>query len=146
MTKIEKQKILVECALACLGRPYVYGAAPEEEPKRFDCSSFVQYLYRRIGVELPRNSLDQAACGRRVRDVKKLEIGDLLFFTSKVGRYNRKFPMGVGHVAIYIGKGYGVHAKYKKFPGGCDGGRVKKDTLNYFLRRRGDFVVAKRIL
>jgi cell wall-associated NlpC family hydrolase len=97
-------------------------------------------------VDLPRNSIDQAACGRRVRSTKKLEAGDLLFFTSKVGRYNRKFPMGVGHVAIYVGNDRGVHAKYKKFPGGKDGGKVKLDSLDYFLRRRGDFVAAKRIL
>lgn len=143
---MEKQKVLVEAALKNLGKPYFYGARPDEAPKRFDCSSFVQYLYKQVGVDLPRNSIDQAASGRRVRDVKKLEGGDLLFFTSKVGRYNRKFPMGVGHVAIYIGNNKGVHAKYKKFPGGVDGGRVKLDSLDYFLRRRGDFVVAKRIL
>ena len=146
MTKAQKQEILVKEALKNLRRPYFYGARPDEAPKRFDCSSFVQYLYRLIGITLPRNSIDQAACGRRVRDIKKLEVGDLLFFTSKVGRYNRKFPMGVGHVAIYIGGGKGVHAKYKKFPGGRNGGKVKVDSLDYFLRRRGDFVVAKRIL
>jgi len=146
MTHQEKQKILVKEALKNLGKPYFYGARPDEAPKRFDCSSFVQYLYHLIGIDLPRNSIDQAACGRKIRNVKKLEIGDLLFFTSKVGRYNRKFPMGVGHVAIYIGGGRGVHAKYKKFPGGKDGGKVKTGTLDYFLRQRGDFVIAKRIL
>lgn len=146
MTKAEKQKTLADMALKNLGQPYFYGAKPEEAPRRFDCSSFVQYLYKKIGIDLPRNSIDQAACGRRVWDIKKLEVGDLLFFTSKVGRYNRAFPMGIGHVAIYIGNGRGVHAKYKKFPGGKDGGKVKLGSLDYFLRRRGDFVVAKRIL
>ena len=146
MTKTQKQEILVRAALKNLGKPYFYGARPDEAPKRFDCSSFVQYLYKKIGIDLPRDSIDQAACGRRVRNIKKLEVGDLLFFTSKVGRYNRKFPMGIGHVAIYIGSGKGAHAKYKKFPGGRDGGKVKLDSLDYFLRQRGDFVVAKRML
>jgi len=146
MTKEQKQDILARFALKNLGQPYVYGARADEAPRRFDCSSFVQYLYKQIGIDLPRNSIDQAACGRRIRNLKKLEIGDLLFFTSKVGRYNRQFPMGVGHVAIYIGNNRGVHAKYKKFPGGKDGGKVKLDSLDYFLRRRGDFVIAKRIL
>jgi peptidoglycan endopeptidase LytE len=86
MTKAEKQKILASVALKNLGKPYFYGARPDEAPKRFDCSSFVQYLYRLVGVDLPRNSIDQAACGRRVRETKKLEVWDLLFFTKKVGR------------------------------------------------------------
>lgn len=146
MTKAQKHKILVEEAVKNLGRPYFYGARPEEAPRRFDCSSFVQYLYKKVGIDLPRNSIDQAASGRCVRDAKKLKVGDLLFFTSKVGRYNRKFPMGVGHVAIYIGSNRGIHAKYKKLPGGVDGGKVKLDSLDYFLRRRGDFVIAKRFI
>lgn len=84
-----------------LGVPYVWGGG---EPSRgFDCSGFVQYVYGRNGVSLPRVSRDQARAGRRVTPaLGVLERGDLLFFAGDDGI--------ITHVALYAGDGWILHA------------------------------------
>ncbi len=59
MTK-EQQKKLIQVARSLLGKPYRYGAKPEEAPNVFDCSSFTQYVFKQVGIELPRTSIEQA--------------------------------------------------------------------------------------
>lgn len=74
------------------GKPYSYGATG---PNSFDCSGFVQYVYGRLGVSLPRTSAQQAATARSVaRDDKQL--GDLIIFRS---------GGVVTHLGIYAGDG-----------------------------------------
>jgi cell wall-associated NlpC family hydrolase len=69
----------------------------------FDCSGFVQYVFGRNGVKLPRTSREQARSGRAVpRSVSSLKPGDLLLFASR-GR-------GVDHVAIYVGDNRILHS------------------------------------
>jgi cell wall-associated NlpC family hydrolase len=137
---------LADRARGCLGAPYVYGARPAEAPKRFDCSSLVQYLYKGIGVALPRVSIDQAREGRTVRPPyrDRLMVGDLIFIKGRVGRYDRRFPQGVGHVYIVTGPDEIIHAKYKKVRG-RDAGSVIRQRLSTILRRR-DITAVKRIL
>ncbi|MBI4134430.1 MAG: C40 family peptidase [Candidatus Terrybacteria bacterium] len=106
----ERERRLVSFARKHLGKPYKYGARPWQAPRFFDCSSFVQYCFRRIGIDLPRVSIDQARLGERVDERALRKVGDLVFFRGTMGRYNPKFPKGVGHVAIYTGKGKVIHA------------------------------------
>lgn len=67
----------------------------------FDCSGFVQYVYRQDGIELPHNSRDLArylpavALGDR-------QPGDLVFFRIHGHRH--------AHVGIYLGDNRFVHA------------------------------------
>jgi len=144
MSKKEKlQKRLVYFAKKNLGKPYKYGARSWEAPRSFDCSSFVQYLFKRIRVDLPRTALEQAHLGKKV-DLKKekLEIGDLIFLKGSLGRYNRKFPQGIGHVAVYIGESKIIHAKWDEKK---KSGKVRLDPLLKFLKRK-DLVIIKRII
>lgn len=77
-----------------VGVPYVWGGSTPEEG--FDCSGFVQYVFARNGIRLPRVSRDQARAGRRVvPDLATLRDGDLLFFAGADGV--------IDHVAIYVG-------------------------------------------
>lgn len=133
----EKRELLVRTALACLDKPFHYGALPEEAPEKFDCSSLVQYLYRRISVDLPRSSIEQAHIGGEVL-FTQLEIGDLLFFRGHIVHYNLEFPAGVGHVALYLGNDQVIQAT----------GQDQKVVITPLkeIKRRKDFVVAKRIL
>jgi len=62
----DKEK-LVFFAKQNLGKPYKYGAKPSEAPKTFDCSSFVQYIYKKVGIALPRTALEQAHLGKKVK-------------------------------------------------------------------------------
>ena len=140
-----KQDILIKLAKKFLGKPYKYGAKPEEAPIAFDCSSFVQYIYKEIKIGLPRTAIEQASCGKKVKSVKKLEPGDLIFIKGIVGRYNQEFPQGVGHVAIYMGDNKIIQARYKKNQDGSDGGSVEISKADKILSRK-DLTVIKRII
>jgi cell wall-associated NlpC family hydrolase len=82
--------------------PYVSGGTT---PSGFDCSGFVQWVYARHGLPLPREVRDQFRVGSEVGD-DAIEPGDLLFF-STVSR-------GPSHVAIAIVGDQFVHAPGSK--------------------------------
>ncbi len=114
------RKKLVSVARSLLGKPYKYGARPEDAPEYFDCSSFTQYVYRQIGHELPRSSILQAACAPKINFSNgSFKIGDLIFFSGGQGHYNDSlFPdelkrICIGHVAMYIGEAKLIHANGK---------------------------------
>jgi cell wall-associated NlpC family hydrolase len=88
-------KVLRTARATARGARYVYGATG---PKRFDCSGFVGYVYRRgAGVSLPRTSRQMRAATKRISR-SQLRPGDLVFvYNGGGGR--------VGHVAIYAGGG-----------------------------------------
>ncbi|MEU8657980.1 transglycosylase SLT domain-containing protein [Actinoplanes philippinensis] len=81
---------VVEAAKKYLGTPYVFGG--DDPAKGLDCSALVQRAYRDLGVELPRNSWQQAKAGRPVASLADAKPGDILAFHSPVD-----------HVAIYLG-------------------------------------------
>jgi len=84
-----------------LGTPYKFGA-PSGVTYAFDCSSFVQYIFGKYGVKLPRTSKAQATKGVYVSK-SNLKKGDLVFFsTSSSGG-------AIGHVAVYAGNGKILH-------------------------------------
>jgi hypothetical protein len=85
-----------------LGTPYVWGGT---SPKGFDCSGFVQYAYKQVGVNLPRLSWDQAKTGTAVPNLGQAQAGDLLFFNTGEGQQP-------GHVGIYIGNGKMIDAPH----------------------------------
>ncbi|MEU4618626.1 transglycosylase SLT domain-containing protein [Actinoplanes sp. NPDC023801] len=81
---------IVAAAKKYLGTPYVFGG--DDPAKGLDCSALVQRAYRDLGVELPRNSWQQAKAGRPVASLSDAKPGDILAFNSPVD-----------HVAIYLG-------------------------------------------
>ncbi|EPY2275123.1 C40 family peptidase, partial [Clostridium sporogenes] len=85
---------VISYARQYLGTPYVWGGT---SPSGFDCSGFVQYVYRNAaGIELPRDTYGQIGAGSRVSQ-DQLQPGDLVFPHT-------------GHVGIYIGGGQMIHA------------------------------------
>ena len=113
MTQQEK---LVDIAKSLLGKPYKYGANSEEAPEVFDCSSFTQYIFKQIGIELPRSALLQAADPRgKEVEISNVKIGDLVFMRGIIGHYNDQLFHGrkfcIGHVAIYSGNNKIMHAR-----------------------------------
>jgi len=97
---------LIRTAKRYLGVKYEFGADPYPKSRRFDCSSYTQYVYGQFGIKLPRSARAQARVGKTVSR-KKLRKGDLLFFYVP-GRY--KSSKIVGHVGIYIGGRKMIHA------------------------------------
>ncbi|MDP2856242.1 MAG: C40 family peptidase [bacterium] len=147
--KIKKQRErLKHFALKKLGTPYKYGVKKSEIGKFFDCSSFTQYLYKRIGIDIPRSTILQASCGRVIAhrqhkqkfQEKDLKIGDLLFFKGAKGHFTQEFPNGIGHVIMYLGNSQFIHA-------GGNGGKPKiKLEEPQKVISRPDLQVTKRIL
>jgi peptidoglycan DL-endopeptidase CwlO len=80
-----------------IGVPYKWGGASPETG--FDCSGLIMWLWARHGVALPHFAASQYALGPWV-DKAELEIGDLVFFHD------------LGHVGMYIGNGYVLHAPH----------------------------------
>jgi len=141
--KREMRSRLAADALKQLGKPYKYGAWWQEAPKIFDCSTLTQWLYKQIGIEIPRVSIDQAAVGRRVPPrLGSLKTGDLIFLRGRQGRYNVRFPSGIGHVVIVTGPEEYVHASSKKIRGRAG---VRKGKLSDLLKSK-DITAVKRIL
>jgi cell wall-associated NlpC family hydrolase len=97
---------IISTGLQYLGTPYLFNS-PSYQTDTFDCSSFIQYIYRINGIHLPRNSRQQFLVGVPI-SFKHIKKGDLLFFTTKT-RKNRQGVSRIGHVAIYIGQGRMLH-------------------------------------
>ncbi|WP_068786116.1 C40 family peptidase [Paenibacillus phocaensis] len=101
----EHQDEMVAYAKQFLGVPYEFGAAPYEQSKTFDCSSFTRHVFKKFGQDLPRLARDQAKEGVPVTR-SQLQVGDLIFFTVP-GRFQADNI--AGHVGIYIGDGKFIH-------------------------------------
>jgi cell wall-associated NlpC family hydrolase len=70
----------------------------------FDCSGLVKSLFQEFDIVLPRSSREQYKVGEKV-DKDKLEVGDLVFFSSR-----GKTPT---HVGVYLGDNLFLHAARK---------------------------------
>lgn len=83
-----------------LGLPYTWGG---RSSFGYDCSGFVQMLYRQMGVYLPRDAKDQAKWeGLQFTEIQSMLPGDLMFFG--LGKEQ------IRHVGMYIGSGQFIHA------------------------------------
>ncbi|WP_225208942.1 MULTISPECIES: C40 family peptidase [Lactobacillaceae] len=107
-----KASQVVSIAKQQLGKPYIWGATG---PNAFDCSGLVQYVYRQVGISLPRTTYQQEYQGKAV-SLNSLQLGDLLFW----GNYGSAY-----HVAIYIGDGNFIQAPTK-------GQSVKVTNIKYY--------------
>lgn len=77
---------------------YVWGGTPTYAPPlRTDCSGWVEFIYGKFGVKLPRVSRDQAQVGKRIAKIEDAKIGDLIFFASDY--------KNISHVGIAMGNG-----------------------------------------
>lgn len=103
---LQKAKRIIKSGKKFLGTPYVFGAETGRTD-RFDCSSFVQYVYGAHGIILPRTSRQQYLIGKPV-PLSSVKRGDLLFFTTPK-RAKLKGLHKIGHVAIFIGNNSILH-------------------------------------
>lgn len=99
------RKKLLNDAKYFKGGKYVWGGTT---PQGFDCSGYVQYLYKKHNVTLPRTAWAQSKKGQSI-DKNSLKKGDLLFFLT-----DKKRGIPVTHVGIYLGNGEFIHAASKK--------------------------------
>lgn len=84
----------INYGMSRLGTPYVYGAAG---PAAFDCSSFTQWCYKAIGIDIGRDTNEQRRRGTKITMAQAVP-GDLLQ------------PADGGHVVMWLGGGQILHA------------------------------------
>ena len=82
-----------------LGLPYTWGG---RSSFGYDCSGFVQMLYRQMGISLPRDSKDQFVFnGLCCQQIAQLTPGDLIFFGLAENQ--------IRHVGFALGEGKFIH-------------------------------------
>ncbi|MCU1535373.1 MAG: NlpC/P60 family protein [Glaciihabitans sp.] len=108
-------KRVVKFAKRYHGVAYRYGG---ESPHGFDCSGFVAYVYRHVGIRLPHSGVAQGRKGYRVAR-SQAHAGDVVVID------------GGSHVGIYMGHGRMFDAP---MPGRTVGNH-KIYTNNYYLVR-----------
>mgnify|MGYP003819976029 CR=1 FL=1 len=116
---------LISTAYGYLGVPYVFGGT---SPWGFDCSGFTQYVFRQIGISIPRTADVQYYNYPKV-SVSNLQPGDLVFFET--------YEYGPSHCGIYIGGGQMIQA------GSSTGVTVSPVFSGYFGAR---YIGASRVI
>lgn len=106
----ELGKKIAQYACQYIGNPYVSGGT--SLTKGADCSGFTYRVYMDFGYSIPRTSFSQRSAGTEVA-YKDAQPGDLICYD--------------GHVALYIGQGYIVHASTAKT--GIKLGRAEYRTI-----------------
>ncbi|MET0450039.1 MAG: C40 family peptidase, partial [Aeromicrobium sp.] len=89
--RVDKSSKIISQAKKLKGKPYRYGGAT---PSGFDCSGYVQYVYKKAGKKIGRTSGAQLA-GKSIKKSNK-RPGDILIFKHGSTAY---------HSAIYAGDG-----------------------------------------
>jgi gamma-D-glutamyl-L-lysine dipeptidyl-peptidase len=126
---------MVETAAHWLAAPYFWGGVTRAG---VDCSGLAQAVYRTHGVDLPRDSDQQALCGVEIDPGPRftdLLPGDLLFFAEEPGR--------VTHVTLSEGGSRIIHSSLG------NGGVARNDlagSLGYEEELCRIFVCARRLL
>ena len=123
--------VVIPTAERYIGVKYKWGGTSPNTG--FDCSGYVQYVFAKHGVKLPRTSRAQASAGARVPlTFNDLRTGDLLMFASNGNP--------ISHVAIYAGNKRIIHSSKS-------GSGVRYDNLTSSRGAwyRDNAVVARRV-
>lgn len=113
---------LIADASELVGVPYVWGGTTTSG---FDCSGFIQYVFKKNGVNLPRTAAQQYNAGS---SVSSPQVGDIVFFET--------YKSGPSHNGIYIGNNQFIHA------GSSTGVTIANLNNSYWSQR---YLGAKRV-
>jgi hypothetical protein len=97
-------------AISFLNAPYLWGGRTH---LGIDCSGFTQAVYRLNGINLPRDSSQQAGAGEAIAFLSEAIPGDLAFFDDHEGN--------IIHVGLIVDSRTIIHSS----------GKVRIDTLDH---------------
>lgn len=121
---------VIDIARSYMGKvTYAYGVR-DTTRLVFDCSSFTQFIFRQVGVEIPWGTRSQKSAGTYVAK-SDLQKGDLVLF--RVGS-----STSIGHVGIYIGNNQMIHNSPS-----ANGALISSIENGYWGSR---YVTARRVL
>lgn len=98
-----KADAIIKTAKKYIGTRYVFGGTT---PKGFDCSGFVQYIFKQNGFSIPRTADEQYKLGKSIKKRSELAPGDLVFFST--------YEKGASHCGVYLGKNQFIHVSSSK--------------------------------
>lgn len=137
---------VIDLALVQLGKKYVWGA---QGPDTFDCSGLTYYIFKELfGIDINKRGFGvgdttkqmtndigilrkyQEDDSNKIKYLKDIEIGDLLFFHRQSLNENTPTPSNryPGHVGIYLGDKKFIHASSE------DGEVVVSNINDYWLK------------
>lgn len=87
---------LIADASNYIGVPYLWGGTTASG---FDCSGFIQHVFRSSGINIPRTVVQQWGAAT---SVSKPKVGDIVFFET--------YKKGPSHNGIYIGNNQFIHS------------------------------------
>ena len=114
---ISSEQVL-QVAAKYVGTPYVFGGS---NPRGFDCSGLILFVYAQFGIALPHSVTAQARSGIIVSPADALP-GDLVIYNDH------------GHNGIYAGNGQMYHAPQR-------GDYVKLSGINSLAEAGGHYFV-----
>lgn len=97
---LTKKEELVPFSQKFLGLPYTWGG---RSSFGYDCSGFIQMLYKKIHIDLPRDSHQQINVSCLCNcNPENLQPGDLIFFGKSENQ--------IKHVGLFLGNRQFIHA------------------------------------
>ncbi|CAH0418919.1 C40 family peptidase [Periweissella ghanensis] len=96
-----------------VGTRYVWGGTT---PRGFDCSGFVQYVFRNgAGKNLPRTAAQMSLVVRPI-NVRDAKAGDLLFWGGRGRAYHVAISLGNGNFINAVNPRVGVNVNHMGAP------------------------------
>jgi peptidoglycan DL-endopeptidase LytE len=115
VVSVSKVDALITEAKKYIGVPYVWGGSTTSG---FDCSGYVNYVYNRVGVSIPRTV---AIIWSSAKAISAPNVGDIVFFNTS--------GSGTSHAGIYLGNNQFIHA-------GTSTGVIISDMNNSYWKPR----------
>ncbi len=105
---------IIKHATRLVGTPYRWGGT---SLNGFDCSGFLQYVFSKKGVSIPRTVSDIWNFGV---GLSKPSVGDIVFYQT--------YKKGPSHAGIYLGDGKFIHS-------GTKGVTISDMNISYWQKR-----------
>lgn len=123
--EIDRENVL-NYAKTFLGTPYCYSCS--DPRKGFDCSGFVNFVFKNFNITLPRSSRDFKDLGPALNP-EEFKVGDILVF------YGFQDPKNIGHVGI-ISEANGMNSKFIHASSGKKQGVIISDLNSAAYSKR----------
>jgi len=117
---------IISFAKKLMGTPYHY--ASSNPKKGFDCSGFVNYVFKNFKISLPRSSRGFGTMGEGLKP-EEFKVGDVLVF------YGFKDKTRVGHVGI-ICEADGMNSRFIHSSSGRSHGVIISNLGSNMYTRR----------